>query len=238
MLGDVTEGNGDASLATFGDNSTYTPYPHVSPNAHALVERFPLLDNFYDPSRQSADGHNWIVQAMAPYSDDVQSPDWLRDYPSNGGDALAYQEKGHLWDTAEKAGVSVKNHGEYAEYNTFTPPGCTLNNKYTSYSSAGGDSTGGDVATSVTPLPYTQSLSCEPLWIDWYNDVLAYESGKESQLYNNLSGLWVMQRWYQSEGRCRERMRVIPRMEISVSRACGHIHSRGNGKLWLPIRAS
>ncbi|MGA2909815.1 MAG: hypothetical protein ABSE36_19105 [Terracidiphilus sp.] len=199
MLGDVTEGNGDASLATFGDNSTYTPYPHVSPNAHALVERFPLLDNFYHPSRQSADGHNWIVQAMAPYSDDVQSPDWLRDYPSNGGDALAYQEKGHLWDTAEKAGVSVKNHGEYAEYNTFTPPGCTLNNKYTSYSSAGGDSTGGDVATSVTPLPYTQSLSCEPLWIDWYNDVLAYESGKESQLYNNLSGLWVMQRWYQSE---------------------------------------
>jgi YVTN family beta-propeller protein len=184
MLGDVTGGNGDPSLATFGDNSTYTPYPQVSPNAHALVERFPLLDNFYDPSRQSADGHNWIVQAMAPYSDDVQSPDWLRDYPSNGGDALAYQEKGHLWDTAEKAGVSVKNYGEYVEYNTFTPPGCTLNNKYTSYSSAGGGSTGGGVVTSVTPLPYTQSLSCEPLWIDWYNDVLAYESGKESQLYN------------------------------------------------------
>jgi hypothetical protein len=29
----------------------------VTPNAHALVQRFPLLDNFYDPSRQSADGH-------------------------------------------------------------------------------------------------------------------------------------------------------------------------------------
>ena len=184
MLGDVTEGNGDASLATFGDNSTYTPYPHVSPNAHALVERFPLLDNFYDPSRQSADGHNWIVQAMAPYSDDIQSPDWLRDYPSNGGDALAYQEKGHLWDTAEKAGVSVKNYGEYVEYNTFTPPGCTLNNKYTSFTSAGGNSTGGGVVSSVTPLPYTNSLSCEPLWIDFYNDVQAYESGQESQLYN------------------------------------------------------
>ena len=116
---------------------------------------------------------------MAPYSDDVQSPDWLRDYPSNGGDALAYQEKGHLWDTAEKAGVSVKNYGEYVEYNTFTPPGCTLNNNYTSYTSAGAGSTGGGVVSSVTPLPYTQSLSCEPLWIDWYNDVLAYESGKE-----------------------------------------------------------
>jgi len=178
ILGDVTGGNGDPKLAVFGDSSSYTPYPQVTPNAHALVERFPLFDNFYDPSRQSADGHNWIVQAMAPYSDDVQSPDWLRDYPSNGGDALAYQEKGHLWDAAAKAGVSVKNYGEYIEYNTFTPPGCTLNNIYTAYTSPGGK------VSSTTPLPYTQSLSCEPLWIDWYNDVLAYESGKESQLYN------------------------------------------------------
>ena len=79
------------------------------------MERFPLLDNFYNPSRQSADGHNWIVQAMAPYSDDIQSPDWLRDYPSNGGDAIAYQKKGHLWDVAVKAGVSFKNYGEYIE---------------------------------------------------------------------------------------------------------------------------
>ena len=70
----------------------------VTSNAHALVQRFPLLDNFYDPSRQSADGHDWIVQAMAPYSDDIQSPDWRRAYRSNGGDAIAYQKTGHLWD--------------------------------------------------------------------------------------------------------------------------------------------
>ena len=148
ILGDVTGGNGDASLAVFGDNTTFGS---VTPNAHALVQRFPLLDNFYDPSRQSADGHNWIVQAMAPYSDDIQSPDWLRDYPSNGGDAIAYQKKGHLWDVAAEAGVSFKNYGEYIEYNTFlTPTGSTT----------------------------------EPLWIDFYNDVQAYESGAESQLYN------------------------------------------------------
>jgi YVTN family beta-propeller protein len=147
VLGDVPGGNGDPSLAVFGDNATFGS---VTPNAHALVQRFPLLDNFYDPSRQSADGHNWITQAMAPYSDDVQSPDWLRDYPSNGGDAIAYQEKGHLWDVAAKAGVSFKNYGEYIEYNTFlTPAGNTA----------------------------------EPSWDDFYNDTLAYESGKESQLY-------------------------------------------------------
>ncbi len=123
ILGDVVGGNGDASLAVFGDNSTFG---QVTPNAHALVQRFPLFDNFYDPSRQSADGHNWIVQAMAPYSDDIQSPDWLRDYPSNGGDAISYQKKGHLWDVAAKKGVSFKNFGEYVEYNTFkTPTGST-----------------------------------------------------------------------------------------------------------------
>jgi len=122
ILGDVAAGNGDASLATFGDNSTYTSYPVVTPNAHAIVQRFPLLDNYYNPSRQSADGHNWITQALAPYSDDVQSPDWLRDYPSNGGEALAYQKAGHLWDQAAKYKVSFKNYGEYIEYNTFLQP--------------------------------------------------------------------------------------------------------------------
>ena len=121
ILGDVAGGNGDAALAVFGVG--------VTPNAHALIERFPLLDNFYEPSRQSADGHNWIVQAMAPYSDDIQSPDWVRDYPANGGDA--YQKKGHLWDQAVKAGISFKNYGEYIEYNTFlTPTGSTTEPKW------------------------------------------------------------------------------------------------------------
>ena len=123
ILGDVSGGNGEASLAVFGDNSTFGA---VTPNAHALVQRFPLFDNFYDPSRQSADGHNWIVQAMAPYSDDIQSPDWIRDYPSNGGDTIAYQKVGHLWDVAVKKGVTFKNFGEYIEYNSFqTPTGST-----------------------------------------------------------------------------------------------------------------
>lgn len=150
ILGDVAGGNGEPSLAVFGDGVAAGGTP-VTPNAHALVQRFPLLDNFYDPSRQSADGHNWIVQAMAPYSDDIQSPDWLRDYPSNGGDAIAYQKVGHLWDVAVKQGVSFKNYGEYIEYNSFlTPTGSTT----------------------------------EPLWVDFYNDIQAYECGAESQLYN------------------------------------------------------
>jgi len=150
ILGDVLGGNGDATLASFGDGSAAGTTP-ITPNAHALLQRFPILDNFYDPSRQSADGHNWITQAMAPYSDDIQSPDWLRDYPSNGGEALAYQKAGHLWDQAAKAHVSFKNYGEYIEYNSFLTP--TLS-------------------------------TTEPLWIDFFNDITAYECGAEPQLYN------------------------------------------------------
>jgi YVTN family beta-propeller protein len=107
VLGDVAGGNGVPSLAVFA------PY---TPNAHSLVARFPLLDNYYNPSRQSADGHNWLVQGMAPYMDDIQSPDWVRSYPANGQDSLAYQPKGFVWDAAEKKGLSVKIYGEYVEY--------------------------------------------------------------------------------------------------------------------------
>ena len=174
ILGDVVGGNGDPSLAVFGDSSALAAYPAVTTNAHALVQRFPLFDNYYNPSRQSADGHNWLMQAIAPYSDDIQSPDWLRDYPSNGGDAIAYQQKGHLWDAAAAAGVSVKNYGEYIEYNTFTVPGCTPSNI---------------PAGSTTALPFIASDSCEPTWTQFYNDTLLYEAGKEPQLqYFNAIG--------------------------------------------------
>jgi YVTN family beta-propeller protein len=183
ILGDVAGGNGDPSLAVFGDNSTYALYPVVTPNAHTLVQRFPLLDNFYDPSRQSADGHNWIVQAMAPYSDDIQSPDWLRDYPSNGGDAIAYQKKGFLWDQAAKAGVTVKNYGEYIEYNTFTGQGCTPDN-YTQANYYNGPG-----YPALLPFPVSDSSKCEPSWIQFYNDTLLYEAGLEPQLqYFSLIG--------------------------------------------------
>jgi YVTN family beta-propeller protein len=115
VLGDVAAGNGDASLAVFGGKDT--------PNAHNLITRFPLFDNFYDPSRQSADGHQWISEGMAPYADDIQSPDWNRSYPGgNAGDALAYQKSGFLWSEATAAGLPVKIYGEYVENDTFLQP--------------------------------------------------------------------------------------------------------------------
>jgi YVTN family beta-propeller protein len=125
ILGDVAKGNGDPSLAVFGDNATFGP---VTPNVHALVQRFPLFDNYYDPSRQSADGHQWLIEAMAPYADDIQSPDWVRSYPGgNAGDALAYQNKGFIFSEAEAAGLPVKIYGEYVENDTFLQPNGSTN---------------------------------------------------------------------------------------------------------------
>jgi YVTN family beta-propeller protein len=115
VLGDVAAGNGDPSLAVFGAKDT--------PNAHALVQRFPLFDNFYDPSRQSADGHQWITEAMAPYADDIQSPDWVRSYPGgNMGDSLAYLNKGFFFSEAAAAGLSLKIYGEAVENDIFQQP--------------------------------------------------------------------------------------------------------------------
>ena len=57
VLGDVPGGNGDASLVLFGQS--------VTPNLHALAERFVLMDNFYSNSEVSFDGWAWLTQAYA-----------------------------------------------------------------------------------------------------------------------------------------------------------------------------
>jgi YVTN family beta-propeller protein len=57
VLGDVPGGNGDASLVLFG--------PTVTPNLHALAQRFVLLDNFYTNSEVSFDGWGWLTQGIA-----------------------------------------------------------------------------------------------------------------------------------------------------------------------------
>jgi hypothetical protein len=60
---------------------------------------------------------------MAPYADDIQSPDWVRSYPGgNMGDALAYQKKGYLFSEASAAGLPVKIYGEAVENDTFLQP--------------------------------------------------------------------------------------------------------------------
>lgn len=57
VLGDDPRGNGDPKYCLFGKA--------VTPNQHALAERFVLMDNFYDSGEVSGDGWTWSTQAMA-----------------------------------------------------------------------------------------------------------------------------------------------------------------------------
>jgi YVTN family beta-propeller protein len=113
VLGDLGEGNGAPELAQFGQK--------ITPNQHALAKRFGDLDDFYDEGTLSADGHNWIVQAEANDYVEKEFGAFYRSYPAEGGDALAYQRDGFLWNAAEKAGLSVRDFGEYNRY--ITGPG-------------------------------------------------------------------------------------------------------------------
>lgn len=108
VFGDVKKGNGAAADAQFGRT--------VTPNAHALANRFGLFDNFYDPSTLSADGHNWLLQANANDYLEKEFGAFYRSYPALGADALAYQPNGFLWNSAEAAGRTVRDFGEYESF--------------------------------------------------------------------------------------------------------------------------
>ncbi len=57
VLGDMPQGNGDAHLTYFG--------ARVTPNQHALAQRFGLFDDFYTSGEVSDAGHNWADGAFA-----------------------------------------------------------------------------------------------------------------------------------------------------------------------------
>jgi YVTN family beta-propeller protein len=141
ILGDVPGAWGEPSLAVFA---------HDTPNQHALVSRFPVLDNTYAPSRQSADGHPWIVTGGSFYSNDILSPDWIRSYPGgNSDDALTYTPRGFLWSSAVRARLNVRLYGEYTWF----------------YQMLGNSSV---LSTSITGLPYYPETNVYS-WAQWFN---------------------------------------------------------------------
>jgi len=110
VLGDVKEGNGDASLCIFPEQ--------VTPNHHALAREFVLLDNFYVDAEVSADGHNW---SMAAYATDYTEKTWPTSYGGRGGTydyegtrKIAYPRDGYIWDYCQRAGLSYRSYGEFA----------------------------------------------------------------------------------------------------------------------------
>ena len=107
LLGDVSKGNGDPKLTVFG--KAYTP------NLHALVSRFPLLDNVYANSEASIQGHYWTAAASVP---DYVSRNWVQQYAARGRPndfgvyAVSWPGNGFLFDEAERRKISYFNYGE------------------------------------------------------------------------------------------------------------------------------
>ena len=120
VFSDLPQGDGDTTLLFF-------PRP-VSPNHHALAERFGLYDRFFVNAEVSADGHNW---SMAAYTTDYTQKTVPSNYgargrsydyegtnrgrvPSDDGDDDAAEPKnGYLWDLAERKGITFRNFGEF-----------------------------------------------------------------------------------------------------------------------------
>ena len=104
VFGAIGKGNGEPKLTMYGRE--------VTPNHHALAERYVLLDNFYTTSSISFDGHQWLMMAFV--SDYTQrafaaSP---RGYAWDMSDALTVSPRGFFWQGAPPQ-VSVRIYGEF-----------------------------------------------------------------------------------------------------------------------------
>ncbi|MFE1297912.1 alkaline phosphatase family protein [Streptomyces sp. NPDC057413] len=120
VFGDMPEGNGDPSVTQFGEN--------VTPNQHALARQFGLYDNTYDIGTNSAEGHNWLMQADDPEYTESSAGEYQRSYDTEN-DALGHQRSGFLWTGAQAAGKSVRDFGEFQSIES-KPAGATWQNLY------------------------------------------------------------------------------------------------------------
>jgi hypothetical protein len=120
LFGDLPQADGDTALVFF-------PRP-VTPNHHALAERFGIFDRFFVNAEVSPDGHNW---SMAAYTTDYTQKTVPQNYslPSRGrsydweglnrgalpadDDDVAAPVNGYLWNLVQRAGLSFRNYGEF-----------------------------------------------------------------------------------------------------------------------------
>ncbi|MFI1071842.1 alkaline phosphatase family protein [Streptomyces puniciscabiei] len=150
VYGDIPKGNGDPSLTQFGEN--------VTPNQHALAEQFGLYDNTYDIGTNSAEGHNWLMQADNPEYTESSAGEYQRSYDTED-DALGHQKTGFLWTGAQAAGRTVRDFGEFQQFLT-KPTGASWQNLYCDAKNMA--ATGQGTAyplNSSSPIPSLNSVS-------------------------------------------------------------------------------
>ena len=125
VFSDLPIGDGDSSLLFFPRR--------ISPNHHALAERFGVFDRFFCNAEVSPDGHNWSMAAYAgdyaektipsqysarrhPYDYEglnhhMVGDNWTSaDIPN---DDVNEPANGYLWNLAERAGITFRDYGEF-----------------------------------------------------------------------------------------------------------------------------
>ncbi len=118
VLGDLPQADGDTSLVFFPRA--------VSPNHHALAERFGIFDRFFVNAEVSPDGHNW---SMGAYVTDYAEKTIPSNYSSRGRsydyegfnrgtlpeNDVSEPSSGYLWNLADRAGITYRNYGEFVD---------------------------------------------------------------------------------------------------------------------------
>lgn len=123
VLGDLPQGNGDPSITLFPRK--------VTPNQHAIAERFVLLDNFYVCAEVSQDGWVWSTAGMvSPYASRNTPYNYSgrgRNYDTEGSnnnipvDLVGQKDVstpagGYIWDRCAASGVSYRNYGFFTTF--------------------------------------------------------------------------------------------------------------------------
>ena len=137
ILGDLPGADGDPKLARWGLKGWLSAAPAdktiaVTPNAHALAQRFATSDRFFVDSDVSADGHRWAFGAApTPWfhvawtsnyggrrTGDAFSAAPGRRAIGGGSDAPMPEDEpefGTLWEHIADAGLTIRNYGEGLE---------------------------------------------------------------------------------------------------------------------------
>jgi YVTN family beta-propeller protein len=137
VFGDISDGMGMPEIARFGTRGYVDGKQgrlslrdiNVTPNHHAMADRWAISDNFYTDSDVSVDGHHWLVGSypnawtesslMAAYSD--RKKDFrLSAAPGRllfaGSDSSVHPEEqlenGTIWHHLERHHITFRNFGE------------------------------------------------------------------------------------------------------------------------------
>ncbi len=105
VFGDIPSGDGDTSLVFFGRR--------VTPNHHALAERFGLYDRFFTSGEVSSQGHLWATAAdVTVYGERLVPSAYADKRETVDGEESDEPIDGFLWDLAAKHGVTFRDYGE------------------------------------------------------------------------------------------------------------------------------